>query len=80
MPSTNKERTDMDYSKLKGKIVERFGSATKFANAMGMSDATLSQRLQGTSPWKVPEIAKAAKLLEIKRKDVLAFFLPESEE
>lgn len=70
----------MDYSKLKGKIVERFGSATKFANAMGMSDATLSQRLQGTSPWKVTEIAKAAKLLEIKRKDVLAFFLPESEE
>ena len=66
----------MDYSKLSARIVEKYGRATKFAEAMGMTDSTMSQRLRGTSPWKVPEIVKAARLLDIKRKDIVEFFLP----
>ena len=68
----------MDYSKLKGRIVEKYGSVTKFAVAMGMSDATMSQRLNGTSPWKVPEMKRAAELLDIKRREIVIYFLPES--
>ena len=34
-----------DYSKLRGKIKEVFGTQAKFAKAMGMSTVTLSAKL-----------------------------------
>ena len=37
-----------DYSKLRGKIKEVFGTQAKFAKAMGMSTVTLSAKLNGT--------------------------------
>ena len=39
-----------DYSKLRGKIKEVFGTQAKFAKAMGMSTVTLSAKLNGTVP------------------------------
>lgn len=41
-----------NYDKLKGKIVEFFGSQYRFAEAMGMSERTLSLKLNGNVPWK----------------------------
>lgn len=38
-----------DYSKLRGKIKEVFGTQAKFAKAMGMSTVTLSAKLNGTA-------------------------------
>lgn len=52
------------YSKLKGKIVEIFGSQKKFAEAMGLSERTVSLKLQGTTPWTQPEMFKAVGLLK----------------
>lgn len=68
----------MKYAKLNARIVEKFGRATRFAEAMEMSDATISQRLNGEYPWKINEVEKAVKLLGIKRREVAEFFLPES--
>ena len=68
----------MKYAKLNARIVEKFGRATRFAEAMEMSDATMSQRLNGDYPWKINEVEKAVKLLGIKRREVAEFFLPES--
>ena len=66
----------MKYQKLNARIVEKFGRATRFAEAMEMSDATMSQRLNGDFPWKINEIEKAVELLKIKRKEVADYFLP----
>ena len=47
-----------DYSKLRGKIVEIFGTQSCFAVAMGWSERTLSLKLNGLRTWKQPDICK----------------------
>ena len=34
-----------DYSKLRGRIVEKFGSIASFARTLGISEVTLSRKL-----------------------------------
>lgn len=62
------------YRRLKGRIVEIFGSAGRFAEAMGMSRQMLSSRLKGRTPFTVQEIWYARGLLQIPKEDVYEFF------
>ena len=52
------------YRKLKGKIIEVFGSQKKFATAMGLSERTVSLKMQGVTPWTQLEMFKAVGLLK----------------
>ena len=63
-----------DYSKLRGKIVEKFGSQSEFSKAMGCSERTLSLKLTGKRSWKQPEICKALSILGLSDNDVKEFF------
>lgn len=63
-----------DYSKLRGRIVERFGSQQKFAEAMGMSERTLSLKINGKRSWKQPEILEVVKKLGLTEKDIQDYF------
>lgn len=63
-----------DYSKLLGRIVEKFGSQVKFANVMNMSERTVSLKLNSKVEWKQGEIAKACEKLEILDEDIPAYF------
>jgi len=54
-----------DYSKLRGRIVEKFGTITAFAEAMGVSFSVISMRLHNHSYWPQPDIDKACELLDI---------------
>lgn len=67
----------MDNSKLKGKIVEVFGTRRKFAKAMGISEQRMNLRINGDMDWKTPEIVKACNLLGIELKDAWEYFLVE---
>ena len=46
-----------DYSKLRGKIKEVFGTQDKFAKALGISGATLSLKLNNISEFTQQEMA-----------------------
>lgn len=63
-----------NYSKLLGKIVEVFGTQAKFAQAMGISEHSISLKLNGKVCWKQSEMAKACKLLGINELDTGAYF------
>jgi hypothetical protein len=63
-----------DYSKLKGKIVEKFGSQIMFSEAMDMSTRTMSLKLNGKRLWRQDEICKAIQLLELSDTDIQAYF------
>lgn len=63
-----------NYDKLRGKIVEVFGSQRKFAKAMGWSERTLSLKLNGVRSWKQPDICKAIRLLHLKESDIPIYF------
>lgn len=54
-----------DYSKLRGKIKEVFGTQEKFADAMSMSTVTLSAKLNGRVDWTQAEMNLACDLLGV---------------
>ena len=63
-----------DYSKLRGRIIEKYGSQIEFANKMGTSERTLSLKLNNKMAWKQNEICKAIQLLELDVKDIQGYF------
>lgn len=63
-----------DYSKLRGKIKEVFGTQDNFAKALGMGRVSLSQRLNNYSDFSQKEINKAYKLLNLSIEEIPKYF------
>ena len=66
-----------DYSKLAGKITERYGTRGSFATAMGFSSRTMSLKMSGKVPWKQTEIARACSLLSVSDREIPSYFFAE---
>ena len=64
-----------DFSRLRGRIVEKFGSCERFAAKMGRSKVWLSVRLSNAVQWRAEEIREAAEILEIPVEEIPSFFL-----
>ena len=62
------------YNKLRGRIVEKYGSQINFAKAMGMSETTLSYRMTGKLPWSQDEMVMAMDLLSVPIEEVADYF------
>lgn len=63
-----------DYSKLKGRIIEKYGTQGNFAEEMDMSQRTLSLKLNSTISWRNDDISKACELLDISKTDIPKYF------
>lgn len=63
-----------DYSKLLGKIVEKCGTQFNFSEKMGLSERTISLKLNRKVPWKDTEIIKAAEILGIPNDEIVEYF------
>lgn len=63
-----------DYSKLSGKIVEVLETRSEFARSMGLSERTISLKMNNAVPWKQTEISKACLLLNIPFEEVQDYF------
>ena len=63
-----------NYNKLNGKITEVFGTQIKFAEAMGLSERTISLKLNNLVSWKQTEITKAIDILEIPTSEIQDYF------
>lgn len=64
----------MSYAKLRGRIVEKFGTQGAFAEAMGWRDALLSAKLNNKSEWAFSEVMKACELLDIPLSEAHLYF------
>lgn len=64
----------MKNRKLRGRIVEKFGTFEQFANALGISRPTLSLKLGGRVDWSSEQIEKAIALLDLKKDDIGEYF------
>ncbi|MEG9198761.1 DUF739 family protein [Lactococcus lactis] len=64
----------IDYSKLKGRIKEKYGSQQDFAKAIGLSEKIISDKLNNKSYWKQSDIDAATELLGIKKEDIGIYF------
>lgn len=64
----------MDYSKLKGRIIEKCGTLGNFAKKMGISDRSLTLKLSGVREFKHGEIKKACLILDLPLNDIPIYF------
>lgn len=67
-------KIEFDYSVLRGKIVEKFGTSAEFSRAIGISPASMSMKLTNKSSWTREEILAACKLLGIEVADMPRYF------
>lgn len=65
---------DFTYAKLKGRIVEKYGSQENFAKAAGISNVTVSLKLNGKKSFSQKDIINWSKLLDIDLHDVGDFY------
>jgi len=68
------ELMDFNYSKLKGRIVEKFGTQGKFAEALGVNQMTVSRKLNGENAFTRKDMLIWAELLSIDRADIGSYF------
>lgn len=64
----------IDYSKLIGRIIEKFGTRSAFAEAMGKKLEAISRRLNNKAQWQTEEYILACELLDIQPEEVYAYF------
>jgi len=63
-----------DFGKLRGRIVEKFGSQAAFARAFGVSRNTFSKKMNNKTRFTSGDIVKIAEMLEISDSEVGAYF------
>ena len=68
------KKVAFDYSKLRGRIIEKYGMNKVFAEAINVSPATLSQKLNNRRFFNQAEIYTAAQVLEIEPGTVASYF------
>ena len=63
-----------DYSKLRGRIIEKYGSQSNFAKKFGVSENTFSQKMINKMRFTSDDIIKMSKLLSIPQDEVGFYF------
>ena len=65
---------EFNFSKLRGRIVEKFGKQEDFAKAAGISYVSLSKRLNNHWEFSAREILRMSNILEINLEDIPLYF------
>lgn len=63
-----------DYSKLRGRIVEKYGTQGKFAKADQISDRSMSLKLNNGIRLSQEDIIRWCEMLEIDTNDIPLYF------
>ncbi|MBE6722757.1 MAG: DUF739 family protein [Ruminococcaceae bacterium] len=63
-----------NYSVLLGKIIEVYGTQGAFARAMGLSEHSVSRKLNNKIQWTQSEMLKSCTLLNISRSEIPKYF------
>ena len=64
----------MQNYKLRKKIRENFWTEKEFAELIGMNNSSLSLRLNNKISWKIDEIIKIVKILNIPKEEIHIYF------
>lgn len=64
----------LKYAKLRGRIVEKFGSQDAFREQVGISKTAMSKKMTGKTGFSQKDIIKWCELLSIDLKQVGEYF------
>lgn len=69
-------KRNFDYSKLKGRVIEKVGSLKRYAELLNISDTSISNKLNNKVPFTQDEIFRSADIdvLDIKLDDIKLYF------
>lgn len=67
-----------NYNKLRGRIVEKYGTMEAFASAINLSNHTVSKYMNNKIPWKQTNIEAAVRALDIPPEEISAYFFTPS--
>ena len=70
------ERTKKPFEALRRLILAHYNTMADFASDMSFSNATLSNKLNNKTPWRLGDINKTCELLNIPKSDIPLYFLP----
>lgn len=62
------------YQKLKAKIVEKYGNQGNFAKELGISEVSVSRKMNGTVSFSRNDILKWCEKLDIEQNDIGLYF------
>lgn len=65
---------EFDFSKLLGRIIEKFGTRSAFAAEMELAESALSNRLNNKTYFDPSEICQACSLLDLAPSDIPVYF------
>lgn len=66
-----------NYNKLKGRIVEIYGTQKAFSNAVGLSRQAVSNKLNNIVNFSQDEIMKSTEILNIPTSQISEYFFSE---
>jgi len=66
--------TKFNYSKLKGRIIEKYGSQKAFVNDIPLGEVSLVQKMKGRVAFKNDEIVYMAEKLNIAKSEIPDYF------
>lgn len=66
----------MAYNKLKGRLRELDKTYKEASKVIGVSEATFVSKINGKTPFKLPEAEKLCNWLGLNEKEKIEFFLP----
>lgn len=67
-----------NYSKLRGRIYEKYDSMSAFATALGKSKQTVTMKMSGVVKFSQEDIVNWSKLLDISPEQYGLFFMDQS--
>lgn len=62
------------YSKLRGRIIEKYGTQEKFARELGISKNSLSLKMNGKTSFSQEDVIKWCTLLNIATENIGEYF------
>ena len=63
-----------DYSKLKGRVKEMLGNDFKYAELLGLSNASISAKLNSKVPFSITEMDISIEKLKIPKTEIYDYF------
>ena len=63
-----------EYHKLRGRIIEKYGSQVAFANALGTSNVTVSRKMNGRVGFSQKDMKKWGEMLQISETEFGDYF------
>ncbi len=66
-----------NYSKLKGKIIEKYGTQLAFAKAFGMTNIAFSRKLNNKVRFSTDDILTIIQMLDIPKNEISEYFFTE---